>query len=202
MKSNIKALLPAVYRGFLETDALAAAGDAQFDAWYAAMEEARRDQFAACAGLWGLDALERIWGPSPFAPEDVAARRQRLLLLMALHAPYTLRFLRARLAELFGEGRCGAEVDYAGYTLRIAGEGLDRAWHDELLALLGRIKPANMALAWRARREAGSGLHLGAGMRCTRRYTIRQRGALPPDALERVHVGAAVRAYARGGVGR
>lgn len=163
MKSDLQSLFPSVYRGVLETDALAQVGDKQFDDWFARMEQAGKDQFVSTAGPVGLSWLERVYEIRATPEEDIDFRRQRLLLRMNTLPPFTIRFLRERLDEIIGPGLYHAWVGYGEYNyllgswrlgekpfqtdpyvLHIETAVSNREWYQEVEVLVGKVKQAHV----------------------------------------------------------
>lgn len=64
------------------------------------------------------------------------------------HPPFTMRFLRQKLDEIIGPGRYEASVDIGTYTLHIDAATPDIGWFQEVQALIGRIKPAEIVYSY------------------------------------------------------
>ena len=163
MKSDLKALYPVIYRGIVETDALSAIGDKQFDDWFGHMDQAYRDQFVMLASPRGLSWLERVYEIRATAGEDMDFRRQRLLVRMNTVPPFTIRFLRERLDEIIGPGMHHTWVGFGQYNYQLGSWRLgelpfetepyvlnietalsNREWYQEVEALVGKVKQAHV----------------------------------------------------------
>ncbi len=144
MVRRILDYLPVVLRDVPEFMELMAAEQPEIEALWDAQDGALSNQFVLTAEDYGLRRWERMLNISPKGTPE--ARRIRILSLLGLKLPYTVRWLKNWLEGLVGAGNY--DVSIVGYlislTLRYS-MGDDR-YTDDIMATLHIVKPANMLL--------------------------------------------------------
>ena len=145
MEREIIDYFPQVLRGYREIKGIADGQQWLFNLLWDAAEEVFRNQYIETADEGGIRLFERILGIQPKGSETLEERRFRVLSRWnQAQLPYTYRSLRQYLASVSEgyETRLDANA-YALYLrLRLAGY----RQRDELLSILRRMIPANIAM--------------------------------------------------------
>ncbi|MDR1693274.1 MAG: YmfQ family protein [Oscillospiraceae bacterium] len=146
MDRRILDYLPVVLREVPEFKALMQAEQPELEDLWAAQDSTLENQFVPTAEDYGVRRWEKMLGIRPKGTDGLEVRRTRVLSMLGLKLPYTLRWLKNWLAELMGAGNFGVDVvDYLiGLTLRYTPD--DERPTDDIIGVLTDVKPANMLL--------------------------------------------------------
>lgn len=155
MRKQMIEYLPPILRRVYEFQLLSEAEQAEVDQYTAAMQTVLNNQFIADAEESGIERYESILGILPKATETLEERRFRVLSIINEQLPFTMVRLHQHLTTLCGEGGFSLLLDAGAYTLTVLVSLVSRSNYNEVLALLGRIVPANMIIEY-ATQSAGS----------------------------------------------
>jgi uncharacterized protein YmfQ (DUF2313 family) len=138
--------LPHVVRDVREYRAIMdSAEQPKIEALWLALDRALNDQFIPSSTEYGVERWEKMLKIIPGRGETLEDRKLRILLRLNEDLPYTIRFLRDRLTQMFGEGKSHVAVDHLNYIIRVGVEAKNLYWEQELMRFIEKIKPANMA---------------------------------------------------------
>lgn len=138
---------PPWFRRILDFQALCQTEKAELDAMAEAMDQIHKNLFVQTMDEGTTAQWEAILRILPTPGETLEFRRLRVLNRLALQPPFTLPFLKEKLAELFGAGHYKAWVDYPNYALwiELLLEDADSfAGIDIFQDILGIIKPCHI----------------------------------------------------------
>lgn len=136
---------PSIYAGFKEYETIIQVCDDLLDNLEKAVDDLKSDQFILSATEEGITQYEEMLKiTANTSTETLEFRRERLINRLSTMPPFTIRFLRNKLAEILGEGKFIAYVDYANYTIYVESAVENQTWFDEIMITMVNIKPANM----------------------------------------------------------
>jgi len=156
--------LPIVLREVPEFEALLTAWQPEAEALWDAQDDALENQFLLSATDYGISRWERILQIFPKDTDGLEMRRARVLSILRLKLPYTMRWLRNWLTELCGAGNFGLDITKYLIMLDLGLDNIPEAEKlaDDLMALLQIVKPANMILDYNGMRQSTGTLLVGA----------------------------------------
>ena len=159
MKSDVRALRPEYWRGFVDMSALSEAQDAEINELCGKTAEAFDNAFIETCGEEGLSRREALFGILPDREKETAQfRRQRLLARYGFLPPYTAESLRERLEEIFRGEAFSISVDHGRYHISVDGFYSDRKIIDAVMEAVRRIIPCNMAFSMKRKDNTYAGL--------------------------------------------
>ncbi len=137
--------LPDVLQGIAEFSALMAAEQPEFESLRTQINALAEEACAETASADGIARFESALGLT-VSTTDLELRRLNVLSALNNQVPYTMAWLRNKLASVFGEGAADAQLDADGYEVSVE---VDSSYADALDALytdLRKAVPANMIL--------------------------------------------------------
>lgn len=144
MGADLLSYYPDVLKPIREFIALTDAENPELDLLEAAYEKSVDGLFVMSADEDFVSRWESAVGITPAFGDDLATRRYKLLVRMAVPGGYTERRLQALLDGLCGAGHAGFEVDYAAYNIWIWLTGISSAQMAAVYAMLHEVVPANL----------------------------------------------------------
>lgn len=143
--SDLKQLLPWVYKDVVEMDALMEVEDSLFSKLIDEYIRGRDNQYILTADEYGIKIFEDIINiVADPATETLDFRRERLISRFRTQPPFTFRWLQGKLNEIIGVGKWNAWVDNENYTLYIESTAENQKWFQEIAITVGNTKPANI----------------------------------------------------------
>jgi hypothetical protein len=165
--------LPNVLKEVREFQALMFAEQPEIFGAYEGIDNALQNEFVVTATEYGIRRWEKILSiiPNP-AAESLEFRRTRILLRLQTYLPFTERWLKGKLDELFGASNVTFSIDYNRYKINASINQVDMNLMNEVKLLFKKVVPANMnAIAnWNMRKEAA--ISVGAYADVNRRIKI------------------------------
>jgi hypothetical protein len=157
------AYLPPVMRDVEELAQIMQAEQPEVTKLWDSVQEVLNEQFINSMGDYGVRRWETILQIKPRKDDTLELRKERVLLILRMKLPYTLRWLRGWLDANLGAGNYSLSIDR--YTIEL---GLQYdTWDDwrsvflDVLDLLGWVRPENMVLGIAGQREASGLLKVG-----------------------------------------
>lgn len=155
--------LPPVLQECREFKAVCDAETPELKALWAAIENARDDQYIPSLTVTGIKRWEKILGVTPKADETFDDRRFRILNRVNESLPFTYRFLENQFTILCGENGYRLQLDHGNYRLVVRVELASKSKYTDVDALLKRVVPANMiidlSLMYNQHQEVGRFTH-------------------------------------------
>lgn len=145
---NIQLLeqLPPWYREILDYQEICRTEQEMFDNLALEINAVGDNFFLQTMGETAVSMWESVLGITPnLVEEDLDFRRFRVINRLSTRPPYTMAFLSRKLDELVGPGKWSVTVDYAHYTLYIESAVENKLFTEELMVIIGNIKPAHIA---------------------------------------------------------
>lgn len=145
---NIQLLeqLPPWYREILDYQEICRTEQEMFDNLALEINAVGDNFFLQTMGETAVSMWEGVLGITPnLVEEDLDFRRFRVINRLSTRPPYTMAFLARKLDELVGPGKWSVTVDYANYTLYIESAVENKLFTEELMVIIGKIKPAHIA---------------------------------------------------------
>lgn len=145
---NIQLLeqLPPWYREILDYQEICRTEQEMFDNLALEINAVGDNFFLQTMGETAVSMWESVLGITPnLVEEDLDFRRFRVINRLSTRPPYTMAFLSRKLDELVGPGKWSVTVDYAHYTLYIESAVENKLFGEELMVIIGKIKPAHIA---------------------------------------------------------
>ncbi|MCI9444350.1 MAG: DUF2313 domain-containing protein [Oscillospiraceae bacterium] len=118
-ETHICKYYPPWFRRILDFQALCHTEGEELRAMTGAMDQIHQNLFIQTMDDGTAAQWEAILRILPEPGDTLEFRRLRVLNRLALRPPFTLPFLKEKLAELFGPENYGVEVDYPNYALWI-----------------------------------------------------------------------------------
>lgn len=148
--------LPVILRTVPEFAALMAAEQPELEGLWTAQDDVLANQFLLSATDYGIRRWERILKIYPKDTDGLEMRRARVLAVLRLKLPYTLRWLRGWLDDLCGAGNYGLAITDYLIDLDLGFDGIPEAEKlaADIVALLQAVKPANMILDFNSMRRS------------------------------------------------
>jgi hypothetical protein len=136
--------------------ALMSAEQPELELLWAAHDKTLSDQFLLTATDYGIKRWERMLKIYPKDTDGLEMRRARVLAMLRLKLPFTIRWLRAWLTELCGPDNYRLELNYYSIDLDLGYDTLPEAEKlaIDIVGLLSEVKPANMVLDFNAMRQS------------------------------------------------
>ena len=155
--------LPMVLQEVPELKELLKAWQPELEMLWSAQKNTLDDQFIPSAGNHGLSRWEKILGLFPKDTDTLEMRRTRILSILRLKLPYSVRWLENWLNELCGIGNYELEIKDYTISLELGLDNIPDAERmiDDLMAILLVAKPANMILDYTASRRPAGALLVG-----------------------------------------
>lgn len=151
---------PTVLQSNLDMIGVADANQYLFEGLWNAADRALNNQFLDTADAYGVGRWESILGIVPKDTDTLDFRKDRVRNRLNLRPPFTIRYLKSRLDDLFGAGNYTVEAE--DYTLYIDAAASNLGYSQELTVLLDGILPANMVYV--SRPTLGAYLLLSEGV--------------------------------------
>lgn len=140
--------LPTILRDVQEFQAIMSAEQPEIVELWHQTDRAMQNQFIDSSDEYGVKRWENILQIRPPATDTLIRRKERILLLLRMKLPYTLRWLRQWLDANCGTGNYSLEiVKYTVHILLLYDHLADG--HDifvDVLDLLRWVLPANMLI--------------------------------------------------------
>lgn len=151
--------LPPVLREVPELKAIMAAEQPEVEQLWDAQDNILENQFLVSATEYGVKRWERILKIYPKDTDGLEMRRARVLAILRLKLPYTIRWLRNWLDELCGAGNYGLDIAAYTITLHLGYDNIPEAEKlaQDIMAMLQTAKPENMVLDFNALRQSPKG---------------------------------------------
>ena len=143
--SNIQKYLPTIYDGVLEMEAITSIEDELFEEISSITDKTVLNQYIYTSDIDGILRFEKMFGilANPVT-ETLEFRQNRLINRLSAIPPFTIKALRDRLNNTFGEGKFQAYVDYDNYTLYVETSVDTQSWYHEIAVTISKMKPANL----------------------------------------------------------
>lgn len=152
---------PTVLQSNLDMIGVADANQYLFEGLWNAADRALNNQFLDTADAYGVGRWESILGIVPKDTDTLDFRKDRVRNRLNLRPPFTIRYLKIRLDDLFGAGNYTVEAE--DYTLYIDAAASNLGYSQELTVLLDSVVPANMVYISRPTFQAVMLLSEGIG---------------------------------------
>ena len=136
--------LPIVLREVPEFKALMAAQQPELESLWSAQDDVLDNQFLVSAAEYGIGRWERILSIYPKDTDGLLMRRARVLALLRLKQPLTMRWLNNWLGEIVGAGNFIISLNNYFLHIRLTNDVLNLV--DHLRGYLREAIPANLAL--------------------------------------------------------
>ena len=151
--------LPPVLRDVPELKAIMAAEQPELEQLWSTQDGVLENQFLVSATEYGVKRWERILQIYPKDTDGLEMRRARVLAILRLKLPYTIRWLRQWLDDLCGPGNYGLEVVAYTIALNLGYDTIPEAEKlvQDIMTMLQAAKPANMVLELNAMRQSQKG---------------------------------------------
>lgn len=141
--------LPNVIKNVREYQALTHTEQPEIFKLFEEIQTALNNEFVLTSTEYGLRRWETILGiiPNP-ASETIQFRRNRILLRIQTFLPFTERWLKQKIDELFTVGDVVFSVDYNHYKVNAMINQADMNLLNEVKLLFKKVIPANMTWAF------------------------------------------------------
>lgn len=139
--------LPDVLHDIREFRLICEAGDSELAELRISLSDIVQDNFIQTLTQRGCERWERMMRITPKATDDIEVRRFRILAQLNEQLPYTYRGLLRQLETLCGKDGYSAELNGNAYTLSVRVALTAKNQLDEVIKLLERIVPANLAVS-------------------------------------------------------
>lgn len=151
--------LPQVLREVPELKALMAAEQPEIELLWSTQDDILENQFLVSATEYGVKRWERILKIYPKDTDGLEMRRARVLAILRLKLPYTIRWLRGWLDDLCGISNYGLEIEAYTIALTLGYDNIPEAEKlvQDIMTMLQAAKPSNMVLNLNAMRQAQKG---------------------------------------------
>lgn len=121
--------MQSYFKGILETE----------------FEKLRKNQYLITADEAGIAQAEQDFELLPdLENEDLEERRKRVILRNSTKPPYTFRYLKSRLDEIFGAGNYEFKRDIAARSIIVETAVENAFLFIEISLMINKLKPANM----------------------------------------------------------
>ena len=121
--------MQSYFKGILETE----------------LEKLRKNQYLLTADEAGVAQVEQDFEIIPdLENEDLEARRKRVILRNSTKPPYTFRYLKSRLDDIFGIGNYEFKRDVAARSITVETAVKNAFLFTEISLMINKLKPANM----------------------------------------------------------
>lgn len=108
-------------------------------------EKLRKNQYLITADGAGIAQAEQDFEIIPdLENEDLEERRKRVILRNSTKPPYTFRYLKSRLDEIFGAGNYEFKRDIAARSISVETAVENAFLFTEINLMINKLKPANM----------------------------------------------------------
>lgn len=109
------------------------------------LEKLRKNQYLLTADEVGIAQAEQDFEIIPdLENEDLEERRKRVILRNSTKPPYTFRYLKSRLDEIFGAGNYEFKRDIAARSIIVETAVENAFLFIEISLMINKLKPANM----------------------------------------------------------
>lgn len=109
------------------------------------LEKLRKNQYLLTADEVGIAQAEQDFEIIPdLENEDLEERRKRVILRNSTKPPYTFRYLKSRLDEIFGAGNYEFKRDIAARSISVETAVKNAFLFTEISLMINKLKPANM----------------------------------------------------------
>ena len=121
--------IQSYFKGILETE----------------LEKLGKNQYLLIADEVGIAQAEQDFEIIPdLENEDLEERRKRVILRNSTKPPYTFRYLKSRLDEIFGTGNYEFKRDIAARSISVETAVENAFLFTEISLMINKLKPANM----------------------------------------------------------
>jgi hypothetical protein len=141
---NLIWYLPPFVAKYLEIKKIMDTEDPEFCFLWEAARKARNDIFIVSAEEYGLSRWEKILGIAVKSGENLEFRRWRVLELINIKTPFSLRWLKQKLDGMLGAGNWALKDDFLNYDMRIDAT-LTLQELEVLRQVLAEIIPCNLS---------------------------------------------------------
>lgn len=146
-KVEIRRYWADVFSSLREAQQIAIAENPEFTLVWEHIRQFIDDCFVQTAQRHVIERWEAIIGISPLSSDTLNERRNRILYMMQITLPYTLRKLKhVYLAQIVGEGNYKVTLDYVACTIEVLINPAKKAQWDDVAQMLDTILPCNLAL--------------------------------------------------------
>ena len=109
------------------------------------LEKLRKNQYLLTADEVGIAQAEQDFEIIPdLENEDLEERRKRVILRNSTKPPYTFRYLKSMLDEIFGAGNYEFKRDIAARSISVETAVKNAFLFTEISLMINKLKPANM----------------------------------------------------------
>lgn len=138
-----------VFSSLREAQQIAKAENPEFSLLWEHVRQFLNDCFVQTAQEAIIARWESIIGIVPLVTDTMETRRNRILYMMSVTLPYTLRMLKhVYLAQIVGEGNYTVEVDPVACTIIVNINPANVHQREDVASMLDTILPCNMALTF------------------------------------------------------
>lgn len=145
--AELLSYLPDVLHDIREFCILCEVGDSELSVLHISLVDIVKDNFIQTLTERGCERWERMMRITPKASDDIEVRRFRILAQLNEQLPYTYRGLLRQLETLCGKDGYSAELNSNAYTLSVRVALTAKNQLDEVMKLLKRVVPANLAVS-------------------------------------------------------
>lgn len=139
---QLSTLLPDIYNGILETDALIETEQQTYNELYSNMQQVENNAYIETSDEDRISQYERVLKlPNTGTLEY---RRTKILTKISSIPPFTQRWLEKKLDELVGENNWKMNMDYNNYFLFIKVRNIDNERFQEVGNLIFSVIPCNI----------------------------------------------------------
>lgn len=139
--------LPPVMRDAAEMQQIMAAEQPEVAELWERLQWVLDQQFIDSADDYGISRWEKILRITPGKGDTLDERKERILLILRMKLPYTIRWLRQWLADnVGGEDKASVAIDRYTIEIWLHYDRIDKRIFLDVLDLLGWVRPSNMVL--------------------------------------------------------
>lgn len=148
MRKELIEYLPSVLKEILEYQIITKAEQPEIDRLKEQLQETYDNQFYDLARLSGVERYEEILNIIPGAEDSLDLRRLRIKSRMTMQLPYSIRVLRSKLVQLFGEGNFDLLLRNEIYELIVRSDLANAGQMKILRQLLSEMVPCNLWIVY------------------------------------------------------
>lgn len=155
--------LPPFVAEFKEITAALKAENPEFDSLQSAANNVLQNEFIETCDEYGVSRFEKMLGILPDINDNLAARRNRVMMRWNSTIPYTYKSLIEKLTVICGEDNFALYPDWESYSIKVVAAMPNCGQVEELNNLLEYIIPANIIVFSENRmcREYGNSVYVG-----------------------------------------
>lgn len=134
-----------IYKEVLDAQVIKEAQKQLTGLFFYELEKLKANQFLLTADEAGIGEAEALFNIIPdLKAESLELRRQRVINRNTTKPPYTYRYLKIKLDEIFGVGNYAMRRDLKNRTLYVESSVESSMWYTEVSVTVGKLKPANL----------------------------------------------------------